>query len=152
MELATARATAPAHGLDLTYERRPPPVRRRQAFRVTRRAEDPGVGPTAADAGEHADGAGPVTMPREVLVALRDARARLRDVARVAPDAELEAAIASFVALAWDAGFSRVAACSIVAAALEEGLPRRRGRPVSVAAAAWERRARAIYDGIALRA
>jgi hypothetical protein len=87
-----------------------------------------------------------------VLGALRDARARLRDLARDAPDADVERAVATFVALAWDAGFSRVAACSVVAAALEEGLPRRRGRPVQVAAAAWERRARALYEAIALRA
>ena len=69
----------------------------------------------------------------------------------MAADADLERAIAGFVELAWDVGFSRVTACSIVAAALEEGLPRRRGRPVSVTAAAWERRARSIYDAIALR-
>ena len=134
MELSTARATAQHRGLDLTRDRRPPRMRRPQTFRVT-----------------HADETGRTTMPRGTLGTLRDARARLREVARAVPHDELEAAITTFVELAWDAGFSRMATCSIVAAALEEGLPRRRGQPVSVAAAAWERRARAIYDAIVRR-
>ena len=67
-----------------------------------------------AQADEHADGTGRTTMPRETLGTLRDARTHLRDVARTVPDDELERAITTLVELAWEAGFSRMATCSIV--------------------------------------
>ena len=151
MEMATARATSHAHGPDLTRSRRQSGARRPQTFRVMR-AADHGSSPIAPDVGANADGGGRPTMPRATLGALRDARTRLRTLARVAPHDELESAIATFVVLAWDAGFSRMATCSVVAAALEEGLPRRRGWPVRVTAASWERHARTLYDAIALGA
>ncbi len=135
-------------GTPPTHDRRPRRTRRVQTFRVTQRRA---TGRDATSMDVDADGAEQPTMSRDALGTMRDARARLRDMARVAADAELERAIAAFVKVAWDVGFSRVTAGSIVAAALEEGLPRRRGRPVSVTAATWERRAQTIYDAIALR-
>ena len=61
------------------------------------------------------------------LTAIRVARLTLLDAARRANATEVEAAIAPFVRAMWEADFSRPTICSLVAAAIDAGLPTARG-------------------------
>ena len=89
------------------------------------------------------------------LTAIRVARLTLLDAARRGSAAEVEAAIAPFVCAMWEADFSRPTICSLVAAAIDSGLPAARGaarRAQRVQALdRWTRLAGAIVDELLAR-
>jgi hypothetical protein len=79
--------------------------------------------------------------------ALRAARDRLCAAAAAAAEGELELALDAFVTAAWEAGFLRATAYSVVAVVLESELPRRGSRARRRATVdRWVRRARELYD------
>ena len=67
------------------------------------------------------------TLEISHIAAIRRARATLLDAARRAESAEIEAAVAPFVTVMWEADFSRQTISSLVAAAIDAGLPSCRG-------------------------
>ena len=91
------------------------------------------------------------TLEHRHLAAIRAARVALLDSARRGNASEIEAAIAPFVHAMRDADFSRPTICSLVAAAIDAGLPTGRGvvrrtqRAESLAR--WTRLARDLTDG-----
>ncbi|AHG89484.1 hypothetical protein J421_1947 [Gemmatirosa kalamazoonensis] len=93
------------------------------------------------------------TLEHRHLAAIRAARLVLLDSARRADASEIEAAIAPFVRSMRDADFSRPTICSLVAAAIDAGLPTGRGpaRRAQRAAslARWTRLAGELADGAA---
>jgi hypothetical protein len=78
---------------------------------------------------------------------LRAARERLRAAVATAAESDVEPALDAFVTAAWEAGFVRATACSVVAVVLESDLPRRGSRARRRALVErWGRRARELYD------
>lgn len=78
---------------------------------------------------------------------LRAARDRLRAAAMTAAESEVEPALDAFVTAAWEAGFIRATACSVVAVVLESDLPRRGSRARRRGLVErWVRRAGDLYD------
>ena len=91
------------------------------------------------------------TLGREQVRAIRDARTSLLAAAATGVPALIERAIADAVPVMWEADFSRATICSLVSAAVESGLPRRRsytGRATDVRY--WSDRAGAVADAIAV--
>ena len=90
------------------------------------------------------------TLGRDQVREIRDARAALLAAAATGVPALVERAVADAVAAMWQADFSRATICSLVTAAVEAGLPRRRtytGRATDVRY--WGDRAGAVADAIA---
>ena len=85
--------------------------------------------------------------PQSPIRVLREARQRLCAAAASAEESELERALVGFVTAAWEAGFLRATAYSVVAVVLESELPRRGSRSRRRALVErWVRRARELYD------
>ena len=85
--------------------------------------------------------------PRSPIRALREARERLCAAAASADESAMERALDGFVTAAWEAGFLRATADSVVAVVLESELPRRGSRSRRRALVErWVRRARELYD------
>jgi hypothetical protein len=88
-----------------------------------------------------------VGAPQSRIRTLREARDRLCAAASTAVEAEVERALEAFVGAAWEAGFLRATAYSVVAVVLETELPRRGSRARRRALVdRWVRRARELYD------
>ena len=89
------------------------------------------------------------------LAAIRQARLALLETVRRGPEGEVDGAIASFVRTTWAADFSRLTICSLVAAAVDAGLPvvrgvtRRAQREASLDR--WTRLAGSLVDDLAGR-
>ena len=90
------------------------------------------------------------TLEHRHLAALRVARTALLDAARRGNAAEVDAGIAPFVRAMLEADFSRPTICSLVAAAIDAGLPTGRGAARraqrSEALARWTLRAGELAD------
>jgi hypothetical protein len=119
----------------------------------------PRIGSSPAVPDRHPAGAATCAADRSLehrhLTAIRVARLALLDAARHGNADEVEAGIAPFVRAMWDADFSRPTICSLVAAAIDAGLPTARGATRraqrSNALDRWTRSAGRIVDEMAAR-